>query len=183
VSKTLFGENRQMPEEPIVIRPSEGYGVLVPCSPDDFVDFISKLLGKPQVAEGRSSGHFNIDLDDIKNFYHLIEQRMIEQNRGRLVQFTANIHYDDGTSVEVETLPRLEQYAEVRPLVSTGVMLTWIYLVTFNIQTVPEKQQIEVTFDTSRRVRSQYRWEPPIDVIKYRVAYTARTWGADIENL
>ena len=60
-----------MPEEdPLTVQPhpSGGYGVLVPCPPEEFVEFISKLLGKPQIAEGRFSGPFNIELTDIRKF-------------------------------------------------------------------------------------------------------------------
>jgi hypothetical protein len=117
----------------------------------------------------------------------LIEQRIKEQNTGKLIQFTANIHFDDGTSVDVEGLTGLRTYAEVRPVVSVGVTLTWVYLVRFNNVSVPEKQQIEINIDTSRRPRQQrhpYPFiEPAEDLIGYRVSYTARTWGADIENL
>jgi hypothetical protein len=170
------------------------YGVLVPCAPDQFADFMSKLLGKPQVAEGRFDGPFDIELRDIENFYYLIEQRVTEQNKGRLIQFTANIYFDDGTSVEVQTLSGLKGYSEVRPLVSTGVLLTWVYLVQFHNSNIPEKQQIEVNINTRERRHQQtvvghqsphviFRDTLPLDTIGYRVSYTARTWGADIENL
>lgn len=141
-------------DKPLSVRPHDPrYSVLVPCPPEEFADFMSKLLGKPQVAEGRFRGPFNIELTDIENFYHLIQYRITEQNKGQLIQFTSNIHYDDGTSVEVESLVGLKTYSEVRPLVSTGVVLTWVYLVNFNNVPVPEKQQIEVNIDTSRRPR------------------------------
>jgi hypothetical protein len=171
------------------------YGVLVPCAPDQFADFMSKLLGKPQVAEGHFEGPFDIELRDIENFYYLIEQRVTEQNKGRLIQFTTNIYFDDGTSVEVQTLSGLKAYSEVRPLVSTGVLLTWVYLVQFHNSNIPEKQQIEVNIDTRERERRPQQTvvhqSPhvvlrnilPSDTIGYRVSYTARTWGADIENL
>jgi hypothetical protein len=104
-----------------------------------------------------------------------------------LIQFTSTIHFDDGTSVEVESLDGLKTYSEVRPLVSTGVVLTWVYLVSFNNVPTPEKQQIEVKIDTRARPRKPVHpfpfGEPEEDAISYRVSYTARTWGADIENL
>jgi hypothetical protein len=176
---------------PPEVRPQDAqYSILVPCPPEKFADFMSKLLGKPQVVEGRFRGPFNIELTDIENFYHLIQYRITEQNKGQLIQFTSNINYDDGTSVEVEGLANLKTYSEVRPLVSTGVVLTWVYLVNFNNAPVPEKQQIEVNIDTSRRPRKPVRPVYPFpfpemleDIISYRVSYTARSWGADIENL
>jgi hypothetical protein len=173
------------------------YGVLVPCQPEQFADFMSKLLGKPQVAEGRFFGSFDIELRDIENFYYLIEQRVTEQNKGRLVQFASNIYFDDGTSVEVESLSSLKVYSEVRPLVSTAVVLTWVYLVQFHNSAIPEKQQIEVNIYTKQHRQRQetvvHRYGIYTErvifgnnmeaMISYRISYTGRTWGADIENL
>ena len=48
----------------------------------------------------------------------------------------------------------LKTYSEVRPLVSTGVTLTWVYLVTFHNVSVPEKQQIEVTLTRRKPLRA-----------------------------
>jgi len=175
-----------MADEPLIVRPRDAqYSVLVPCPPEDFADFISKLLGKPQVAEGRFRGPFNIELIDIENFYQLIQYRITEQNKGQLIQFNSHINYNDGTSVEIESLNTLKMYSEVRPLVSTGVILTWVYLVTFNQSSVPEKQQIEVIIDTSLRQSNLASFLPLQEeaMISYRVSYTARSWGADIENL
>ena len=172
-----------MPDQPLALQPE--YGVLVPCRPEEFVEFISKLLGKPQIAEGVFHGPFDIDITDVENFYHLIEQRLSEQNKGRLVQFTTNISFDDGTSVEVPSLDGIRSYSEVRPIVSTSVILTWVYLVTFANASIPERQQIEVKIDTTRVGNSTggKTYTVPDNKLSYRITYTARTWGADIENL
>ncbi len=95
--------------------------------------------------------------------------------------------YQDSTSVEVESLAGLRLYSEVKPLVSVGVILTWVYLMTFRDSAVPEKQQIEIRIHT-RPVRSHTMEMPSFrdaisGKISYRISYTARTWGADIENL
>jgi hypothetical protein len=78
------------------------------------------------------------------------------------------------------------------------VSLTWIYLVAFQNKSSPERQEIEVEINTSvppnrlRRVDLKrdtvgsrvIEFDDPVDVIRYRISFTARTWGgADIENL
>ena len=173
---------------------SAPYGVLVPCPPQEFADFISRLLGKPQISEGRFPGPFTVTLNDVENFYFLIQQRIKEQNIGQLVQFTVSVKFDDGTSVELQSLEYLRAYTEVKPVVSTGVTLTWVYIVTFTHTSVPERQQIDVNIDTfvdnTRHMTSRFPF-PMAEInfryyephISFRISYTARTWGADIENL
>jgi hypothetical protein len=112
-----MSESEPLPPQAQVSPP---YGVLVPCPPQEFADFISRLLGKPQIAEGRFSGPFTVTLHDIENFYFLIQQRIKEQNIGQLVQFTAAVKFDDGTSVELQSLEYLRAYSEVKPVVSIG---------------------------------------------------------------
>ena len=132
----------------------------------------------PQVLEGEFFGSFDIHLADIENFYHLVEQRNTEQNTGRLIQFSTKIMYQDSISVEVELLAGLRLYSEVKPLVSVGVILTWVYLMTFRDSAVPEKQQIEIRIHT-RPVRSHTMEMPSFrdaisGKISYRISYTAQ---------
>jgi hypothetical protein len=176
---------------------SQPYGLLVHCPAEEFADFISKLLGKPQIASGGFQGPFRITLDSVDNFYHLIQQRVHEQNKGSLVQFAVSVQYDDGTSVEVTSIEYLKAYAEVRPVISTGIKLTWVYLVSFTNASAPERQQIDVSIDLKprrRRIGIVHAVEGPeffelgpteyrsLSSISYRVSYTARTWGADIRE-
>ena len=166
-------------------------GVLIPCPPEEFADFISSLLGKSQICEGLFDGWFEIHLKDIENFYHLVDQRLSEQNVSRLISFTVVIKYFDGTSVELPSLDHLRQHVEIRPVVSSGVLLTWIYLVGFRGRPIPERQQIDVEIQSSRgneedalyysSPRSQHSHGS--GYMKYRVSYTARTWGSNIENM
>ena len=58
-----------------------------------------------------------VTLDDVENFHHLIQQRVQEQNKGALVQLTITIQYDDGTSVELNSVEHLRAYAEVRAVI------------------------------------------------------------------
>ena len=72
--------------------------------------------------------------------------------------------------------------------------MTWVYIVTFTHTSVPERQQIDVNIDTfvdnTRHMTSRFPF-PMAEInfryyephISFRISYTARTWGADIENL
>jgi hypothetical protein len=94
--------------------------LLIPCPADKFAEFMSGLLGKPQVISGRYMGSFDLSLSDVENFFYLVDQRVKEQNKGNPTQFTASIKYDDGTSVELTSLEELKIYSETRPRVSVA---------------------------------------------------------------
>jgi hypothetical protein len=171
----------------------EDAGILIPCSANEFGDFISRLLGKPQTSRGEFYGTFCISLLDVENFFYLLEHRVAEQNSGKLVQFIVAITFDDGTSIELPSLDELRHYSEIKPVISNGVSLTWVYLVTFPGKHTPERQQIDVEFEATPFPRRRVEYylnafdTEPFEVVSGRVSfaltYTARTWGTDIENL
>lgn len=183
-----------------IILPKESVSpILIPCPPENFAEFISKLLGKPQTIKGIKFGVFDIGIDEIVRFYYLIEQRIGEQNKGNLVQFTASIKYNDGTSVDVNSIESLRTYAEVKPIVSTGITLTFIYVILFESRDIPEKQKIDIDIKTNSSSGQDdlpfimvdgiigpnimLRSEGAPGSISYRIEHTARTWGSDIENM
>lgn len=156
------------------------YEIALPCPPEEFRNFISGLLGKPQTAEQSFYGAYEVDLSTLTNLHHLVDQRVHQQNDASLVQFIAKIYYDDNSSVQINSFEDLSRYQEVHPKVSVAVSLTWIYLITFQRKTVPEKQQIEVVFGRGRSDFIAVRSPPEI---KVSVAYTERTWGMDLQSL
>jgi hypothetical protein len=171
-----------------------GYGIVLPCEPAQFGEFVSGLLGKPQTIEKCIFGALEITKDDAISTYWLIEQRLHHQNTATLVQFTARIVYDDDSSVLLNSLVDFEHYAEVRPLASVGVVLSWTYLITFRGKKVPEKQEINLSFQANRTdidadrldddflVKPSRHWRMPSHVL-VRISHTERTWGIDIESL
>lgn len=170
------------------------YGVLVPCSQDDFGQFISGLLGKPQVLEKIFYGNFDVGRNDVLNTFHLVDQRVRQQNQATLVQFSVKIIYDDDSSVLLSSLGEFEHFTEIRPLVSTAVHLSWTYLILFRDKHIPEKQQIDLSIVTKSKGSIVSKSEEGIIVahrrlkftnnyISFRVGHTARTWGVDIESL
>src|SRR5258708_6738933 len=91
------------------------YSVVLPCAPEDFTEFVSGLLGKAQTIEKVFAGAFEINADDIVNTFHLVNQRVHQQNEASLVQFTVRIVYDDDSSVLLNSLEDFVHYSEIRP--------------------------------------------------------------------
>jgi hypothetical protein len=166
----------------------EKYAVVLPCEPEDFREFISGLLGKPQTITKYIAGPFELTKHDIENFYHLVVQRVSQQNEATLIQFSITIKYDDNSTVLLNGLDDFLRYHEVRPITSTAATLSWTFLVRFQDRRVFEKQQIDVSINAAheeelliegmRRITSHHKGS-----FNFRISHTARTWGADIEAL
>jgi len=168
--------------------------VTLPCSPDDFKEFIKNLLGKPQTIDKIfTKGTFVVDSDTIENIFHLVDQRINQQNESSLIQFTVKIIYDDDSSITLNSLEDFIHYKEIRSVKSEGVFLNWIYLIKFQQKRVPEKQNIELRFNTDRGVgeiitedgiviRRRKAWYGPGHIM-FQINHTERTWGVDMESL
>lgn len=130
---------------------------MLPCPPDQFRDFIAGLLGKPQTIERYVEGPFELTKPDAENLYHLLDQRISSQNDATLVQFTARIIYSDNSSVLLNSFSDFQSYNEVKPLISTGLHLSWTYLIQFKNKSFPEKQNIDISFisDPSQEARAR----------------------------
>lgn len=167
--------------------------VVLPCTVDQFGNFVSSLLGQPQEIEGGRFGHFSVSRDDIEQTYHLITQRVEQQNGVKPIGMTIRIVYDDGTSIQLNSFGDFQSYNEPKPVVSTEAHLTLTYLIEFPLAKAPERQDITISFISSSTQQSPRLTvatfsEGPVELyargfIGYKIKFTARTWGADIEGL
>lgn len=170
------------------------FSISLPCEPENFSDFISGLLGKPQTISKAYTGSFEIGHNDIESVYNLVCQRVSQQNHANLIQFTIRLVFDDNSTVLLNSLEDFKSYTEVRPLIATQSHLSWSFLVKFQDREHPEKQEIEMSFVTKGAggiAIFDSEDSPIIPIsrliggghISFRVSHTARTWGADIESL
>ncbi|KEY19739.1 hypothetical protein [Kaistella antarctica] len=164
-----------------------GY-LTLPFNENQFKDFVSGLLGKPQTMTRRIVGSFNVYLKDLQNFHNLIDQRISQQNNGHLIQLRTKIFFSDQSSVMLSSYEELLTYNEVKPIESIGVKMSWSYLIQFADKTVPEKQEIELTI-----IASPYKsiiedddipiLYPSNGEFRILIQHTARSWASDIESL
>jgi hypothetical protein len=170
------------------------FQISLPCEPENFSAFIGSLLGKPQTISKAYSGSFEISHQDIDAVYHLVGQRVKQQNQANLIQFTIRLVFDDDSTVLLNSLDDFKRYTEVRPLIVTQAHLSWSFLVKFQDSEHPEKQVIEMSFVTRATggIAIFDSEDSPIiplsrfiggGHISFRIEHTARTWGADIESL
>lgn len=171
------------------------FTIALPCEPENFSKFIGGLLGKPQTISKTYMGSFEIVHKDIENVYYLVLQRVIQQNDASLIQFSVQLVFDDNSTVLLNSLDDFISYTEVKPLIVTQANLSWSFLVQFQDREHPEKQEIELTFVTkaSGSVSILNSEDSPViplskmfgggGFVSFKIAHTARSWGADIEAL
>jgi hypothetical protein len=166
--------------------------VMLPCTADQFSDFIGDLLGKPQVITRSFEGALDIRFSDIEALYHLIDHRLSEQNLAKLLQFSATFSYSDQSTVMINSFAEFRRYAEVKDVETEVLTCSFEYLIQFQGRTHPERQIIDVSF--SRQGASFSDDVAGIRIIGprtltlrsavfLRIKHTARSWGADIESL
>jgi len=161
--------------------------VSFPFSEEQFKHFIVGLLGKAQTITKRFSGSYQIDRHTIITLFELLDQRILQQNEAKLIQFKATIYYDDNSTVTLNGFDHLVHYNETLPLVSKAIHLTWQYLIKFRDKSSVEKQEINVSFITE--TDSHIHLDEDMIVYAHnnyaaiRIQHTARSWGADIEAL
>jgi hypothetical protein len=177
--------------EPLPHNQQSGTAITLNCGPEDFEKFIRSLLGRPQTITNHFQGEFDLNREDLEQFHLLLIQRIQQQNKASLIQFTARVVYDDNSTVLVNDFGSFKSYNEPKPLRSVAVHLSWSFLVQFEDRKSPEKQEIDVSIVTGR-VRSLLDNDEGWFVVPFhaeegmialRVSHTARSWASDIEAL
>ncbi|SUJ19163.1 Uncharacterised protein [Sphingobacterium spiritivorum] len=183
-SNNLLNGNSE--DSQTIINHQKGY-VAFPYEGEHFKDFISGLLGTPQTITKYIDGVYDLSLSDIQDIDHLLNQRLTQQNNGKLLQLKIELFFNDDSSVSLNSLTELATYNEIKPIVSNKIKLTWSYLIQFSDKQYPEKQQIEIMF-SSRDLELEEGviftlFPRRIAGFLIRIEHTARTWGTDIEHI
>lgn len=173
-------------KKPLRIDPKqaeEQYQLILPCDAKDFNQFVSSLLGKPQEESRSIDGCFHVQPKDISNIYHLINQRVTQQNEGSLAHLAIKVLYDNGTSITHNTVENFESYYPTSNTTPTEIVISFTYLIKFQNKQTPEKQEIEVVLSVDeRRLHENNAWMAG-GIFEYRILNTDRTWSADIANV
>lgn len=160
------------------------YQVVLPCAPNEFSSFIAALLGKPKTLKGVVSGHFSINSKQISNFCHLIQQKVISQNSGSLINLSISVYYRNGMSVTHHNPDDFESFHPTHISLPSTVVISMTYLLQFNGRTTPEKQEIEIILSTDRDGSREERthWSHS-GMCKYVINHTDTSWATDVSHL
>lgn len=130
-------------------RPTKNcHGVTIHTPPDKLGEFILNLLSKPQVMKRRFLGSYRIYLNNLLDIHHKIHQCIDYDRQGSLVEFSAEIIFEDNSSIMVNSIEELSTYRFPDNSLPMNCIISWIYLVQFNKESTPEKQSIEIIFQS-----------------------------------
>lgn len=158
-----------------------------------FRDFIVGLLGKPEQIEGYVEGAFEVNIKNLQDLYSKIDNRVIRQHDAILLQFKAELFFDDDSSITFNTIGNLISHQETRSVICTGFNFTWSYLVNFSKKKPPERQEISVFANTDYGKRKKSgnplilsllsNDDLEIPRVNYSIRCTEKTWGSDLTEI
>lgn len=156
-----------------------------------------------KVIFGAIRGIFDLDKNQVENFFHLVDQRVREQNKPSASICEVSVYYNDGTSRKFPTIADFGNYSETRNRFPTVVTLHLSYLIQFPDGEKPEKQELDIVIRSSESVSetidmvendSHLRMSgdkvqvavggnaSDFGVISYNINHSRVSWGLDIEG-
>lgn len=165
-----------------IIHNQNAEGFLIPCSKDQFGEFILSLLGQPRTNERRIEGTFEFKKENIQDIVSLVDQRIKSQNNGHQVSFSADVALSDGSIKKFPSMADLMSYREIRSSSPIGIMMNIIYLIHFPSKPHPEKQEVTIKIVTNIN-RDEKKLKNSFGEIAYEINYTDISWGEDIDHL
>ena len=156
-----------------------------------------------KVIFGALRGTFELKKTEVENFFHLVDQRVREQNNPGAAICEVSVYYNDGTSRKFPSIADFGDYSETRKRCPTVVTLHLAYFIQFPDSETPEKQELDVIIRSSESISetiemvqndSQVRMsgdkvqvmvagnESDLGVISYNINHSRVSWGLDIEG-
>lgn len=156
-----------------------------------------------KVIFGAHRGIFDLSRSDIENFFHLVDQRVDEQNGCKSAFCEVAVYYTDGTSRRFPSVEDFSNYSETSKRYPTVVTLHASFFIKFPDSQEPEKQEIDIVIRSSTNTlesldtvqndahvrvsgdKVQMQVSPDGSnhgLISYNINHTRVTWGLDLEN-
>ena len=140
---------------------------------DHVADLIINFLGKKEKLKYNEKKYFTLRLNDIEQFYYLVEEKINKEQYVNIQLFTVSFLFNDKTTRVINTIESLNKYLETRDVVPNVITLTWHIVLQFpNVETI-ETQKIELTFDTKANIGE----------ILLNIEHTNQSWGIEVLNL
>lgn len=111
--------------------------VSAPLRPEEVRTLLDGALQSGKVIAGARRGVFEMRRADCENFYHLISQRVRDQNSCSLEKFEISVFHSNGTSIKLAGISEFSRYAETRKVTPTVVSFHWTYLLKFPETSIP----------------------------------------------
>ena len=161
--------------------------VALPVDKKKLGDFISGLLGQPQTLERIIEEPFSVDHQWFIGFFSLLQQRIEQQNSPENLSFEATIRYEGRFQRKISSWEAFLHFSETRPIISTSVKFNLALLIQFPGKSVPERQEIILTFDSRDSelglLENLMVKKAITGIVGIEIRHTERTWADDIFRL
>ncbi|MFZ0457109.1 MAG: hypothetical protein WAM17_01425 [Rhodoplanes sp.] len=155
-------------------------------------EFIASLLGQRRRLTRTYNVRFEISWNWILNLDEMIIHRVEEQNDGSLIEFSAEIDFENGKTTHIGSRSELKAFRDVSDLAVIGIELTWTFIIKFPTSKNPEKQEVNLLAQTHRidlhsRTGNFHRdyFNDPDNLneeLYLEISYSNLTWGDDLMN-
>ena len=180
-----------------------GQSLVETITREQLQSFLRNTSKGSKVIFGALRGVFDLSRNDIENFFHLVDQRVGEQNTCSESLCEVAVYYNDGTSRKFPTVDDFNSYSETRDRVPTVLTMHIVHLIAFPDSDIPEKQQIDIEIRTSEHtsetidmVTSDKRLRMAGDkvqigvgnentdygMVSYTINHSRISWGLDLEG-
>lgn len=170
---------------------------------EQFRSLVRNAAKDAKVTFGAFRGTFDLNRHEIGNFFHLIDQRVSEQNGCSASFCEFAVYYNNGTSRKFPGIDDFNGYTETRNRFPTVVTLHLVYFISFPESEAPEKQEVDIvirasesTKDTIDIVTTDSRMRMSGDkiqlavsednrnlgLITYTINHSKISWGLDLEG-
>lgn len=128
---------------------SDDDSVIISIPKERFGDFLYDLVSSKRSLSRQFDHIFNINKSHIDSIFHIIDHRIKEQNTAQLVSFDITVRYQDGSRRRYETLEMFMSMNDKFQSASENIIMNLSYLVKFNENNVPMKQDIAILVATN----------------------------------
>lgn len=144
-----------------------------------FADVILNFLGKKEKLNFESQESFIIRLNDIEQFYYLINKKIEKEQNVFIEHFLVTLSYSDNTNREISGIKSLNNFLETRDVTARSVTLSWNIVVKYpNAETI-ENQTIELSFTKDKEEDECFI----SDTVILSINHTNQSWGIEVLNL
>lgn len=136
-----------------------------------FADIIINFLGKKETTSANfDDSHFVIGLNEIKQFYYLLFEKLEKEQNSQLSIFYVSISYDDGTVKTINTFESLDVFFETKNVSVVSITLSWQIIQKFPNSETFETQKIDLSFISHGE-------------ISLNIDHTNKSWANEVEFL
>ncbi len=148
-----------------------------------FRDFISDLISSRRLIKYSFKNIFIIRKEWIQGYVSLIDQRIASQNIGSLISSEVIVTYNNGKEIKYNSYQDFIQISDVSSDITSDVVISLSYLISFPMKEYPERQDITIVAKTdSFTSENFFKFNDESSFTLY-INSSNIAWAEDILNL